>query len=90
MININGEGGASDQRLVYNTSLGTHLPPNESGDACNASQLFCGWWGSTDVTGWRTNNNTVPGPEDWAPSNFSNTSYNGAGIQSTLTICVYK
>jgi len=90
MININGEGGSSAHRLVYNTSLGTHIPPNESGDACDAGQLFCGWWSSTDTTGWRTNNNTVPGPEDWAPSNSSNPSYNGAGLQSTLTVCVYK
>jgi hypothetical protein len=90
MININGEGGTSDQRLVYNTSLGTHLPPNESGDACNANQLFCGWWAATDISGWRTNNNTVPGPEDWGPSDNANTSYNGAGVNSVLTICVYK
>jgi hypothetical protein len=90
IININGEGGASDHRLIYNTSLGTHIPPNESGDACDAGQLFCGWWGSTDITSWRTNNNTVPGPEDWAPSNSSNTSYSGNGLQSTLTVCVYK
>jgi len=91
MININGEGsGTSDHRLVYNTSLGTHLPPNIDGDACNAGQLFCGWWGATDVSGWRTNNNTIPGPEDWGPSDTANTAYNGAGVNSVLTICVYK
>jgi len=90
MININGEGGTSDHRLVYNTSLGTHLPPNESGDACNAAQLFCGWWAANDITSWRTNDNNIPGPEDWGPSDTVNTSYNGAGVNSVLTICVYK
>jgi hypothetical protein len=90
MININGEGGASAHRLVYNTSLSTHIPPNESGDACDSNQLFCGWWGGTDISGWRTNNNTVPGPEDWGPSDSANSAYNGAGIQSVLTVCVYK
>lgn len=90
MININGEGGASAQRLVYNTSLSTHIPPNIDGDACNASQLFCGWWGANDASGWRTNDNSLPGPEDWGPSDTANTSYNGAGIQSILTVCVYK
>ena len=91
MININGEGsGTSAQRLVYNTSLSTHIPPNIDGDACNAGQLFCGWWAATDISGWRTNNNDLPGPEDWGPSDPNNTSYNGAGVNSTLTVCVYK
>ena len=91
MININGEGsGTSDHRLVYNTGLGTTLPPNESGDACNAGQLFCGWWAATDTTSWRTNNNAIPGPEDWGPSDTANTTYNGAGVNSVLTVCVYK
>lgn len=90
MININGEGGASAHRLIYNTSLSTHIPPNESGDRCDASQLFCGWWSATDISGWRTNDNNVPGPEDWGPSDNSNAAYNGAGVQSTLTVCVYK
>ena len=90
MININGAGGASDQRLVYNTSLGTHLPPNIDGDACNASQLFCGWWAGTDISGWRVNDNAIPGSEDWNPSDTVNSSYNGNGIQSALTVCVYK
>lgn len=90
MININGSGGASAHRLVYNTSLGTHIPPNIDGDACNANQLFCGWWAANDVSGWRVNDNTTPGPEDWDPSDQVNTSYNGSGIQSVLTVCVYK
>jgi hypothetical protein len=90
MININGEGGASAHRLIYNTSLSTHLPPNESGDACNAGQLFCGWWGANDIASWRTNNNEIPGPEDWGPSDTVNTSYNGSGISSVLTMCVYR
>jgi hypothetical protein len=90
IININGEGGTSDHRCVYNTGLGTIIPPNESGDACNANQLFCGWWAATDISGWRTNNNNVPGPEDWGPSDNSNTAYNGAGVNSVLTVCVYK
>ena len=91
MININGEGsGTSAHRLIYNTSLSTHLPPNESGDACNAGQLFCGWWGANDITTWRTNNNDIPGPEDWGPNDTVNTSYNGSGIQSVLTMCVYR
>jgi hypothetical protein len=90
LMNINGEGGTSAHRLVYNTSLSTHLPPNESGDACGAGQLFCGWWSATDVTSWRTNNNDIPGPEDWGPTDTNNTSYNGAGVNSTLTVCVYK
>jgi hypothetical protein len=90
MININGAGGASDQRLVYNTSLGTHLPPNIDGDACNASQLFCGWWAGTDISGWRVNDNAMPGPEDWNPSDTVNGSYSGNGLQSALTVCVYK
>jgi hypothetical protein len=90
MININGAGGASDQRLVYNTSLGTHLPPNIDGDACNAAQLFCGWWAGTDISGWRVNDNAMPGPEDWNPSDTVNGSYSGNGLQSALTVCVYK
>jgi hypothetical protein len=90
IININGEGGSSDFRCVYNTGLGTILPPNESGDACNANQLFCGWWAATDTSSWRTNNNNVPGPEDWGPSDNANTAYNGAGVNSVLTVCVYK
>jgi len=90
MVNINGAGGTSDQRLVYNTSLGTHLPPNIDGDACNANQLFCGWWAGTDVSGWRVNDNAIPGPEDWNPSDTVNGSYSGNGLQSALTICVYK
>ena len=91
MMNINGEGsGTSAHRLVYNTSLGTHLPPNESGDGCNAGQLFCGWWAATDITSWRTNDNNIPGPEDWGPADNVNTAYNGAGVNSVLTVCVYK
>jgi hypothetical protein len=90
MVNINGSGGSTDQRLVYNTSFQTHIPPNIDGDACNANQLFCGWWAANDVSGWRVNNNAIPGPEDWDPSDQFNSSYNGAGIQSVLTVCVYK
>jgi hypothetical protein len=90
MININGEGGTTAQRLIYNTSLSTHIPPNIDGDSCNANQLFCGWWAATDISGWRTNNNDLPGPEDWGPADNANTSYNGAGVNSVLTICVYK
>jgi hypothetical protein len=90
MININGEGGASAHRLIYNTSLSTHIPPNIDGDACNAGQLFCGWWGANDASGWRTNNNDLPGPEDWGPSDTVNAAYNGSGISSALTMCVYR
>jgi hypothetical protein len=90
MININGEGGTTAQRLIYNTSLSTHIPPNIDGDSCNANQLFCGWWAATDISGWRVNDNALPGPEDWGPADNANTSYSGAGVNSVLTVCVYK
>jgi hypothetical protein len=92
MININGEGGGSDHRLIYNSAQGTHLPPNIDGDACNANQLFCGWWGANDVASWTTNNNAIPGPEDWGPAGAggTNTSYGGAGLTPQLYCCVYR
>ena len=92
MVNINGEGGGSDHRLIYNTAQGTHLPPNESGDACNANQLFCGWWGATDIVSWTTNNNAIPGPEDWGPAGAggTNTTYGGAGLTPLAYCCVYR
>jgi hypothetical protein len=91
MLNINGEGGSSDHRIVCNrTQSATVSGPNESGDACNANQLFCGWWGGTDITGWSRYDDTVPGPEDWAPANVRNTSYGGGGLQPYLVACTYN
>jgi hypothetical protein len=92
MVNINGEGGGSDHRLIYNTAQGTHLPPNIDGDACNANQLYCGWWGVNDVASWTTNNNAIPGPEDWGPAGggATNTSYGGAGLTPLAFCCVYR
>jgi len=92
MVNINGEGGSSAHRLIYNTSLATHIPPNYDGDACNAGQLYCGWWGVNDVASWTTNNNAIPGPEDWGPgaSGGTNTTYGGAGLTPLVFSCVYR
>jgi len=94
MLNANGEGGSSAQRLVYNSSLSTHLPPNYDGDACNSNQLFCGWWGSNDIASWATNNDTIPGPEDWGPTTpttgSTNTTYGYTGFTPQAICCVYK
>jgi hypothetical protein len=92
MVNINGEGGGSDHRLIYNTAQGTHIPPNFDGDACNANQLFCGWWGANDIASWTTNNNQIPGPEDWGPAGAggTNATYGGAGLTPQVYCCVYR
>jgi hypothetical protein len=90
LMNINGEGGSSNHRLVYNTRETAVLTPNESGDACNANQLICGWWGATDITTWTSNNDVLPGPEDWGPQNPSNTSFGGDGLTPQILSCVYR
>ena len=100
LLNSNGEGGSSAHRLVYSTSTSTHIPPNQDGDHCNASQLFCGWWGGNDFTSWATDNNSVPSPEDWGPQDAPHTGNIGAKSNSTtqkpswrdlmLVTCIYK
>jgi len=92
MVNINGEGGSTDHRLIYNTSFNTHIPPNVDGDACNANQLYCGWWGVNDVSSWTTNNNAIPGPEDWGPggNGGTNTTYGYSGVSPLAFSCVYR
>lgn len=89
ILNINGEGGSSDHRLVCNRDQQTSLPANISGDACNANQLICGWWGAQDTTSWDRYDDQVPGPEDWGPSNAVNTSYGGGGLTPGILSCVY-
>ena len=83
IININGEGGSSDHRVIYSTGTGTHIPPNQDGDHCNANQLFCGWWGGNDFSSWVSNNNTVPSPEDWGPGDSAHTGDIGKNSFST-------
>jgi hypothetical protein len=90
MININGDGGTSAHRLIYNTSLSTHIPPNSDGDRCDANQLFCGWWGANDVASWTTNNDAVPGPEDWGRTDTTNSSYGYTGYTPMAVCCIYK
>jgi len=94
MLNSNGEGGTSAQRLVYNTALSTHIPPNADGDRCDSNQLFCGWWGANDVASWTTNNDSVPGPEDWGPTTpatgSTNTSYGYTGYTPMAVCCIYR
>ena len=99
IININGEGGSSDHRVIYSTGTGTHIPPNQDGDHCNASQLFCGWWGGNDYSSWTTNNNAVPSPEDWGPGDAAHTGDIGKNSNTTpqkvsfrdkmLVTCIY-
>ena len=99
MLNINNDGGSSDQRLVYNDSA-THLPANQDGDACTGSQLFCGWWGANDFTSWTTDNDNVPGPEDWGVGDSAHTGAIGARSHSStvkpswrskmLVNCIYR
>ena len=99
MLNINNDGGSSDQRLVYNDSA-THLPSNQDGDHCNGNQLFCGWWGGNDYTSWATDNDNVPGPEDWGVSDSAHTGAIGARSHSStvkpswrskmLVNCIYR
>jgi len=90
MLNSNGTSAPSAHRLIYDTSKSTHLPANIDGDACNAGQLFCGHWGANDYASWTTNNNSIPGPEDWDPSNGTNATY-GKNSQNPLVVtCVYK
>ena len=99
MLNINNDGGSSDQRLVYNDSA-THLPVNQDGDHCNGNQLFCGWWGGNDFTSWATDNDNVPGPEDWGISDAAHTGAIGARSHSStvkpswrfkmLVNCIYR
>ena len=94
MLNSNGEGGTSAHRLVYDTSLSTHIPPNSDGDRCDQNQLFCGWWGVNDVASWTTNNDAVPGPEDWGPTTptngSTNTSYGYTGYTPMAVCCIYR
>ena len=99
MLNINNDGGSSDQRLVYNDSA-THLPANQDGDACTGSQLFCGWWGANDFTSWTTDNDNMPGPEDWGVGDSAHTGAIGARSHSStvkpswrskmLVNCIYR
>ena len=99
MLNINNDGGSSDQRLVYNDSA-TYLPANQDGDACTGSQLFCGWWGGNDFTSWATDNDNVPGPEDWGPGDAAHSGTIGARSHSStvkpswrskmLVNCIYR
>ena len=99
IININGEGGSSDHRVIYSTGTGTHIPPNQDGDHCNANQLFCGWWAGNDFSSWATNNNTVPSPEDWGPGDSAHTGDIGKNSNTTpqkvsfrdkmLVTCIY-
>ena len=90
MLNSNGTSTPSAHRLIYDTSQATHLPANIDGDACDAGQLFCGHWGATDYTSWTTNNNNIPGPEDWNPSDGTNSTY-GKNSQNPLVVtCIYK
>ena len=99
MLNINNDGGSSDQRLVYNDSA-THLPANQDGDHCTGSQLFCGWWGGNDYTSWATDNDNLPGPEDWGVSDAAHTGAIGARSHSNtvkpswrfkmLVNCIYR
>ena len=99
-MNINGEGGSSDHRVVYSTVTSTHIPPNQDGDHCNQNQLFCGWWGGNDFSSWATDNNSVPSPEDWGPGDPPHTGDIGAKSNSTpqkpswkdmmLITCIYK
>ena len=100
IMNINGEGGSSDHRVIYSSGTGTHIPPNQDGDHCSANQLFCGWWGGNDFSSWATNNNSVPSPEDWGPGDIAHTGNIGALSNSTpqkpswrhkmLVTCIYK
>ena len=90
IMNINNEGGTSDHRTVYNTSFTTYIPPNVDGDAANANQLFAGFWGGNDVASWTTNNNAIPGPEDWGPADPANTSYGYTGFLPMVVCGVYR
>ena len=99
MLNINNDGGSSDQRLVYNDSA-THLPANADGDHCTGNQMFCGWWGANDYTSWTTDNDNVPGPEDWGVGDSAHTGAIGARSHSStvkpswrskmLVNCIYR
>ena len=100
ILNVNGEGGTSDHRLIYSSGTSTHIPPNQDGDHCNANQLFCGWWGGNDFSSWATDDNNVPSPEDWGPNDPRHAGAIGARSNSTaqkpswkdlmLVTCVYK
>jgi hypothetical protein len=90
MLNINGEGGSSDHRIVCNRSQSARITPNFSGDACNANQLFCGFWGATDIESWSRYDNVIPGPEDWGPANARNTTWGGGGLSPYLLACTYR
>jgi hypothetical protein len=89
IMNINGEGGSSDHRIICNRSQSPTLPVNIDGDACNANQLICGWWGGTDIASWSRYDDAIPGPEDWGPANAVNTSYGGGGLSPGMLSCVY-
>jgi hypothetical protein len=90
MCNNNGPANnPSDHRLVYNAGA-THLPTNRDGDRADAGQYFAGWWGANDVASWTTNDNEIPGPEDWSPGDSTNSTYGYSGF-SPLVVCgVYK
>ena len=100
ILNVNGDGGTSDHRLIYSSGTSTHIPPNQDGDHCNANQLFCGWWGGNDFSSWATDDNNVPSPEDWGVNDAQHTGALGARSNSTaqkpswkdlmLVTCVYK
>jgi hypothetical protein len=92
MVNINGHGVLpSTHRLIYDTTKATILPTNEGGDSCDTGELYCGMWGGTgtDTTSWTTDNNVVPGPEDWGPANTANTTYWG-GLTPQVLACVFS
>jgi hypothetical protein len=92
ILNINGEGGSSSHRTIYNSSFTTHIPPNYTGDRCDANQLFCGWWGggSAFAGGWASNNDSLPDPEDWGPANGRNTTLGYSGLPTMVIACTYR
>ena len=90
MISINGDGGGKDLRLAYDSSRTTHIPPNNTGDSCDSTEQYCGWWSSTDISTWHTNNNVIPGPEDWARGSSVNSTYSGNGLSAVVLACVYR
>jgi hypothetical protein len=79
-------------RTVDSTRPTTHVPPNGDGDQCGegSGQFFCGWWGANDVASWTTNNDNVPGPEDWGPGSPANSSYGYTGFLPMILACTYR
>jgi hypothetical protein len=79
-------------RTVDSSRPQSHVPPNGDGDVCNegGGQYFCGWWGSNDVASWTTNNDAIPGPEDWAYNSGTNSSYGYTGFLPLVVACTYR